>query len=317
MSNTERQTVLSESRDTRCPGRPALERIDTRASEVGQLPIHRALPSRTRRMVGAWCFLDHIGPIEHAAGHGLHVGPHPHIGLQTFTWMIEGEITHRDSLGYAQAIRPGQVNLMTAGDGIAHSEDSAPQEPGRLHAVQLWIALPGTQRRRAPAFQHYPELPVMSEDGFRVTVLAGSLLGRRAPAEVHSPLVGADLAAGGPARMDLPLAPDFEHAVLVLSGEARVEEERLSPDSLLYLGSGRRHLQLECRAASRLLLIGGEPFGEEILLWWNFVARRPEEIEQAGRDWNEGRHFGEVAGSPSARLTAPQVSGLNLHGARP
>ncbi len=316
MSNTECQAALSESRDTPCPGRPVLERLDTRAAEVGELPIHRALPSHGRRMVGAWCFLDHIGPIEHSAGHGLHVGPHPHIGLQTFTWMIEGEITHRDSLGCTQPIRPGQVNLMTAGDGIAHSEDTASQERGRLHAVQLWIALPEAQRRRAPAFQHYPDLPVMSDGGFRVTVLAGSHLGRRAPAEVHSPLVGLDLAAGGAAHMDLPLEPHFEHAVLVLNGEVHVECEALGPDTLVYLGTGRRHLRLECREASRLMLIGGEPFGEQILLWWNFVARHPGEIEEASRAWNEHRHFGEVEGSSSPRLAAPDSAGLRLRGAR-
>ena len=138
-------------------------------------------------MVGAWCFLDHIGPVEHSAGHGLHVGAHPHIGLQTFAWMIEGEITHRDSLGYTQSIPPGEVNPMTAGDGIAHSEDSASQESRRLHAVQLRIALPEAPRRRVPEFQHYPDLPVMSEGGFQVIVLAGSHRGRHAPAYVVQP----------------------------------------------------------------------------------------------------------------------------------
>lgn len=316
MNDTDRETVLSDSSDTPRSDHPVLERIETHAADVGGLPIHRALPTRRRRMVGAWCFLDHIGPIEDAAGQGLHVGPHPHIGLQTFTWMIEGEITHRDSLGYTQAIRPGQVNLMTAGDGIAHSEDTEPHARGRLHAVQLWIALPGAQRRRAPAFQHHADLPVAGEGGFRVTVLAGSLAGRRSPAEVHSPLVGLDLAAGGSARMDLPLMPQFEHAILVLNGEVLVESETLRPDTLVYLGTGRRRLQLQCREASRVMLIGGEPFGEQILLWWNFVARRPEEIEQASRAWNEHRHFGEVQGSPSARLVAPRVPALHVRDAR-
>lgn len=316
MNDTKRETFLSDSRDTPDSGHPVLERVETRAAEVGRLPIHRALPARQRRMVGAWCFLDHIGPIDDASAQGLHVGPHPHIGLQTFTWMIEGEITHRDSLGYTQAIRPGQVNLMTAGNGIAHSEDTEPQARGRLHAVQLWIALPEAQRRRAPAFQHYADLPVVSEGGFRATVLAGSLLGRHAPVKVHSPLIGLDLAADGPAGIDLPLAPHFEHAILVLNGEVRVQSETLEPDTLMYLGTGRRQLQLECRESSRLILVGGEPFGEQILLWWNFVARRPEEIEQASRDWNEHRHFAEVQGSPSARLVAPEVPALHVHDAR-
>ena len=310
MSNTERRTTLPEFPGTPCPSQPVLERIDTHLAWVGQLPIHRALPGRWRRMVGAWCFLDHIGPTELAAGDGLHVGPHPHIGLQTFTWMIEGEILHRDSLGCTQPIRPGQVNLMTAGRGIAHSEDAESPGAGRLHAVQLWIALPESQRRCAPAFQHYPDLPVMNQGGFRLTVLAGILSGERAPAEFHSPIIGLDLAADGPARMDLPLETRFEHAVLVLNGEVHVESETLPPDTLLYLGTGRRQLRLESRADSRLMLIGGEPFGEQILLWWNFVARQPEEIEQAGRAWNEHRHFGEVQGSPSPRLVAPDITGL-------
>jgi redox-sensitive bicupin YhaK (pirin superfamily) len=319
MTNTERQSAPSDSHDGKpCPGHPVLERIETRGAEVGLLPIHRALPSRQRRMVGAWCFLDHAGPIDYAAGQGLRVGPHPHIGLQTFTWMIEGEIMHRDSLGYEQVIRPGQVNLMTAGRGIAHAEDEvSATAPGRLHAVQLWIALPEAERHRAPSFRHYPDLPVIREGGFRATVLAGSAFGRTAPAEVFSPLVGLDLAADGAASLTLPLEPGFEYAVLGLIGETRVEGEALPPDTLLYLGLGRRELKLQCGAASRLVLIGGEPFGEEILLWWNFVARRPQEMEEATLAWNEHRHFGEVKGSPSPRLVAPDIAGLHLRTARP
>lgn len=318
MTNTERQAGPSDSLDGKpCPGHPVLERIETRSAEVGELPIHRAIPSRQRRMVGAWCFLDHAGPIGYSAGQGLRVGPHPHIGLQTFTWMIEGEIMHRDSLGYEQVIRPGQVNLMTAGRGISHAEDEASPEAGRLHAVQLWIALPESERHRDPAFQHYPDLPVIHQGGFKLTVLAGTAFGQRAPAEVYSPLVGLDVAATGAAQLAMPLEPGFEYAVLVLSGAARIEGESLAPDTLLYLGTGRQQLELQCDAACQLVLIGGEPFGEEILLWWNFVARSPEEMEEATRAWNEHRHFGEVQGSPSHRLVAPDIAGLHLRGARP
>jgi quercetin 2,3-dioxygenase len=295
-----------------------LERIETRAAEVGDgLMVHRALPNRRRRTVGAWCFLDHAGPVE-AAGSGLHVGPHPHIGLQTFTWMIEGAVVHRDSLGNEQLITPGQVNLMTAGSGIAHAEDSAEGHAGahasggRLHAVQLWIALPETQRQRAPAFRNHPRLPLLELDGFAVRVLAGSAVGRTSPVEVYSPLVAVDLAAQGSATLVMPLTPAFEHAALVLSGAALVAGEQLSPDTLLYLGPGREHLEVSCAAPARLMLIGGVPFPEEILLWWNFVARRPDEIEQATRDWNAGERFGIVQGSPSPPLVAPSVSGLHL-----
>lgn len=296
-----------------CPGRPVMERIATRKAEVGELAIHRALPSRQRRMVGAWCFLDHAGPIVFGPGDGLRVGPHPHIGLQTFTWMIEGEVMHRDSLGSEQVIRPGQVNLMTAGHGIAHAEDSVTPQGGRLHAAQLWIALPEAQRHGRPAFRNYPDLPAIAHGGFRVTVLVGTALGETSPVAVHSPLVGLDLTAEGAASASLPLDPGFEHAVLVLSGEAQIEGETLEADTLLYLGTGRSQLDVKCAAPARLLIIGGVPFGEDILLWWNFVARNQAEIEAAARDWNSGhQRFGTVTGSPSPRLSAPDLAGVHI-----
>jgi redox-sensitive bicupin YhaK (pirin superfamily) len=295
-----------------------LERIETRAAEIGGgLIVRRALPNRRRRTVGAWCFLDHAGPMEFGRGGGMGVGPHPHIGLQTFTWMIEGAVIHRDSLGNEQLITPGQVNLMTAGRGIAHAEDSDSATGGRLHAVQLWIALPDAQRHRAPAFRNYPDLPLVERGGFSVRVLAGSAFGHSSPAEVYSPLVGLDLVATGPARISLPLTASFEHAALVLSGAASIEDEQLTPDTLLYLGSSRERVAVSCEAAARIILVGGVPFGEDILLWWNFVARDAQEMEQAARDWNTGQRFGAVHGSPSARLTAPDVTGLQLRPTRP
>ncbi|MGH8506748.1 MAG: pirin family protein [Stenotrophobium sp.] len=317
MSSTDPQAQPSRSSDClACPGRPVIERIESRAAEIGDgFTIRRALPNRRRRMVGAWCFLDHAGPASYGRGKGLNVGPHPHIGLQTFTWMIEGEILHRDSLGSEQVIRPGQVNLMTAGRGIAHAEDAVSDEPGRLHAAQLWIALPDRERHRAPSFHHYPDLPVLDDGGFRITVLAGNAYGQSAPAEIFSPLVGVDFTAGGAATTTMPLNPAFEHAAMVLSGAVTLEGEPLAPGTLLYLGTGRTSLQLRSAAATRLLLIGGEPFAEDILLWWNFVARSPEELQQATADWNAGRNFGEVHGSPSRRLVAPDMSGVKFKSA--
>ena len=318
MSDLEPQCQASASRD--CPpaaGAPVLERISARASVIGKdFTIRRALPSRQRRMVGAWCFLDQAGPVTYGAGQGLRVGPHPHIGLQTFTWMIDGEIMHRDSLGYEQVIRPGQVNLMTAGRGIVHAEDAVTDDPGRLHAAQLWIALPDAERHREPSFHHYPELPVLEWGGFTVTVLAGTAFGQTAPAMIFSPLVGVDLACAGPAETLVPLNPAFEHAVLVLSGALEVEGETLAPGSLLYLGTARAQLALQSQAAARLLLIGGEPFAEEILLWWNFVARNRDEMVNATADWNAGRTFGTVSGSPSPPLVAPDLAGLPIKSAR-
>jgi quercetin 2,3-dioxygenase len=301
-----------------CATHPVLERIEARAAEIGGgLVIRRALPNRRRRTVGAWCFLDHAGPLDYPAGAGLAVGPHPHMGLQTFTWMIEGEVVHRDSLGNEQLISPGQVNLMTAGRGISHSEDSAPGPGGRLHAAQLWIALPEAQRQCPPAFVNYPHLPLVAQGGFHVRVLAGSALGEASPAQVYSPLMAADLAAAGAARLELPLEAAFEHAALVLSGSASVAGEALTPGTLLYLGTRRERLGVACERAARILVVGGAPFGENVLLWWNFVARRVEEMEEATRAWNEGERFGEVRGSPSPRLVAPDVSGLRLRGSTP
>ena len=295
----------------------APERLEARSAEIGGgITIRRALPNRPRRTVGAWCFLDHAGPMEFAADGGMHVGPHPHIGLQTFTWMIEGEVVHRDSLGNEQVITPGQVNLMTAGRGIAHAEDSAPGRAGRLHAAQLWIALPEAERRRPPAFRNYPHLPLIETGGFGVRLLAGSAFGQSSPAEVYSPLVGMDLSAAGPAALIMPLTTSFEHAALVLSGTASVAGEPLSPGTLLYFAPGRGELTLRTAGAARVLLIGGTPFDEEILVWWNFVARTREEMAEATRDWNEGR-FGAVLGSPAPPLIAPDVAGLKLRPATP
>jgi len=287
------------------------ERLEARRAIIGDgFEIRRAIPHRHRRMVGAWCFLDHAGPVDYRPGQGLMIGPHPHIGLQTFTWMIEGEVLHRDSLGYEQMIHPGQVNLMTAGRGISHSEESPADRAGRFHSTQLWIALPDAERHREPDFRHYPELPIIDRGGFCITVLAGACAGERSPARVYTPLVGLDLATGGSARTMLPLDPAFEHAALTLEGAPALNGERLEPGTLLYLGAGRDSLELESPAPSRMLLIGGTPFGEEILVWWNFVARTPQEMEIATGDWIEGRRFGKVVGARSAPLIAPDPANI-------
>ena len=293
------------------------QRYAARVSIVGDdTPIRRALPHRERRMVGAWCFLDHAGPVQFAADKGLHVGAHPHIGLQTFTWMIEGEVMHRDSLGHEQVVRPGQVNLMTAGRGIAHSEDSV-QDGGRLHAAQLWIALPDKERQREPAFRNYPQLPRVPSGGFMATVLAGTALGQTAPTQIYSPLVGIDLNCEQAARTMLALERDFEHGVMVLSGQASVGGETLQPEELLYFPPGRDSLEILADGPAQLLVLGGEPFGEDTVLWWNFVARTQTELAQALVDWNaqpnQGGRFGVVrAGSASKTLVAPRLDGVQI-----
>jgi redox-sensitive bicupin YhaK (pirin superfamily) len=181
----------------------------------------------------------------------------------------------------------------------------------------LWIALPDGERHRAPGFRNYPHLPLLELGGFSVRVLAGSAFGQTSPAEVYSPLVGLDLAAAGPASISVPLSASFEHAALVLSGAASIEDQELTPDTLLYLGSARERLAIRCEAAARIMLVGGVPFGEDILLWWNFVARDAQEMEQAARDWSTGQRFGAVHGSPSPPLSAPEVTGLRLRSGRP
>ncbi len=292
---------------------PTLQRITARESVIGtDTVIRRALPSAKLRTVGAWCFLDHAGPVQFAPGHGMHVGPHPHIGLQTFTWMIDGEVLHRDSLGCEQLIRPGQVNLMTAGRGIVHSEDT-PIDGGRLHAAQLWIALPDSQRHREPCFRNYAELPALDCGGLRVTVLAGTAFGMTSPVQVYTPLVGMDLLATRAGTDELPLDPSFEHAALVLRGQAVIAGESLVPGELLYLGRWRDTLLLQSEADTQILLLGGEPFTETPLLWWNFVARTQDEIEQALADWNQGSpRFAPVPGAVTAPIDAPSMTGVRL-----
>ena len=289
------------------------ERIIARESIVGtDTKIRRALPHKLRRMVGAWCFLDHAGPVQFNADAGLHVGAHPHIGLQTFTWMIEGEVMHRDSLGHEQVVKPGQVNLMTAGRGIAHSEDSV-REGDRLHAAQLWIALPDAERHREPAFRNYPDLPISDQGGFHATLLAGSAFGATSPVEVFSPMLGIDFASETAASTVFACNPAWEYGAMVLEGEANVGGEPLPQGELLYFAPGHEAIAIQSDGKARVLLLGGEPFGEEILLWWNFVARTQAEMEQALADWNTGERFGTVrAGSTAKPLTAPSLEGVNL-----
>ncbi|SMC16024.1 hypothetical protein SAMN02745857_00076 [Andreprevotia lacus DSM 23236] len=288
------------------------QRLNAHNTVLGEgMLIRRALPNRERRMIGAWCFLDHFGPVEVGDGAGMRVGPHPHIGLQTFSWLIEGEILHRDSLGYEQLIRAGQVNLMTAGHGISHSEESPAGHGPRMHGAQLWIALPDEQYDRAPAFAHYPDLPLLLAGGFTITVLAGEFGGETAPAEIHTPLVGLDLTSNAAAATTLPLRADFEYGLIALEGSATCNGEALAVGELLYFAPGQTELQLSSDAAARVLLIGGEPFPSPRLLFWNFVGRNGDDIRTATAEWNAGdARFGEVHGYDGARLHAPEVPKL-------
>lgn len=282
-------------------------RIPSRKAEVGGIPINRLLPSRLKRTIGMWCFLDHAGPSTFAPGHGMRVGPHPHIGLQTFTWMIEGEVLHRDSLGNEQIIRPGQVNLMTAGKGISHTEECLAQET-KVHTAQLWIALPPDAADCEPAFDHHPVLPTWLRDGCQFTLLAGTFQGRTAPTKMHSPLVGMDISSASGADIVLSLEPGFEYGVLALEGNVLVNGESFAVHELAYLAPGDNALTLQLSPGCRLLVVGGKPSTQEVLIWWNFVGYDKETIARAQRDWEAGNErFGQVIGFDGPSMMPPPL----------
>lgn len=303
---------------------------------VRAMTVSRTLPQRGLPTVGAWCFLDSFGPDRVA----MSVLPHPHTGLQTVTWPLQGEVRHRDSVGSDVVVRPGQLNIMTAGGGISHSEFAV--LPAGLHSekgmpdggaplplsrgLQLWVALPDDERHRAPSFQQIVDLPVVATDSFRATVLVGEFAGQRSPATMYSPIVGAEISASG--AVELPLNPAFEYAVLVLDGSAAIDGQKVDPGPLAFLGAGRDSLRLEAVPGTRFMLLGGEPFEEDILMWWNFVGRTHEEVEQAREDWEAQALFGDDdaraarfgwinghgpdAGAEAGRIPAPPMPGVQL-----
>jgi redox-sensitive bicupin YhaK (pirin superfamily) len=231
--------------------------------------VRRLLPHRQRRMIGAWCFVDHFGPDDVTGRPGMQVPPHPHTGLQTVTWLVDGIIEHRDSLGSHQMITPGQLNLMTSGHGIAHSEYTPPDHPADMHGLQLWVALP-------------------------------------------SPLLGAELVYAGPASHELPADPSFEYGMLAMTGAATVAGTTLQPGSLLYLGAGRDEITVQAPGPARLFLLGGAPFEEPLVMWWNFVGRSHQDILQAREEWMGGRRFGTVPGCAADPLPAPAMPTVTL-----
>lgn len=279
------------------PG-PALDLVAGRRTELGGLPIERLLPRRPRRTIGAWCFLDRMGPADRT----LEVGPHPHIGLQTVTWLLEGEVVHHDSLGVEQPIRPGQLNLMTAGAGVAHAEEGV---GGRtLHGAQLWVAQPEATRHGPAAFEHHAELPTTSVGDLTAAVLVGTLGGARSPARHDTPLVGAELRTAG-GRSTIELDPAFEHGIAVFVGTLAVAGISVRTGQLLHLGSGRPSVELAADGPVVALLLGGTPLDDDLVMWWNFVGRSSAEIDAARTAWEEDdARFGTVR-SRLARVPAP------------
>jgi quercetin 2,3-dioxygenase len=292
------------------PGQPELS--TARLARVGDIEVRRLLPLRRRRSVGAWCFVDHYGPTSVDGVAGMQVPPHPHIGLQTVTWLIDGNVLHRDSLGNEQMIRPGQLNLMTAGRGIAHSEESPEDHDPPLHGVQLWLALPDAHRHVPPAFEHHTDLPALGLGSLRVRVFAGSFADVSSPARVYSPVAGAEVGAAAGISGTLPLAPEHEHVLFAARGEALAGTTELTPGSLVYLGTGHSTITVTARTDALLFLLGGEPLGEALLMWWNFVGRIPQDIISAAQDWGHGTRFGKVHGYHGAPLPAPPLDAVRL-----
>jgi redox-sensitive bicupin YhaK (pirin superfamily) len=282
--------------------------IDPRPRDLGGFTVRRLLPAAGNRMVGPFIFLDHMGPAVMERGRGMDVRPHPHIALATVTYLFEGEIIHRDTLGSELAIRPGDVNWMLAGRGIAHSERSSAEERARgvrLHGIQSWVAWPTAHEEDAPAFAHHAArtLPKLRRPGAELTVIAGTAYGERSPVGVLSPTLYVDARLEAGARLKV----DEEHpqrAVHVAEGIARIGERRIGPGVMAVLRPGAE-VTVEAEGPSRLMLVGGAPLDGDRHIWWNFVSSSKERIERAKDDWRNGR-FGKVPGDDKEWIPLPE-----------
>jgi len=282
------------------------------------MTVRRTLPQRERSLIGAWCFLDHYGPDDVADTGGMSVPPHPHTGLQTVSWLFTGEIEHRDSAGHHALVRPGELNLMTAGHGISHSEVSTAATT-TLHGAQLWVALPDGARDGTPGFEHYAP-PEVTGDGWAVRVFVGSLLGSSSPVATATPLLGAEVLLGPGAGLELDVDAAYEHGVLADTGVVRADGAEVKAHELAYLAPGSGRLTLEAGDdGARLLLLGGPPFGEPIVMWWNFVGRTHEEVvafrdawqAQLAAGYDDGR-FGIPVGNDLPPIPAPPLPNARL-----
>lgn len=280
---------------------PDVEVAGSREAQVGRFTVRRALPRRARRTVGAWCFVDHMGPASVTEDHGLDVAPHPHIGLQTVTWLLEGEALHRDSLGTEQVIAPGQLNLMTAGAGVAHSEEATGRYRGPLQGVQLWVAQPEATRHGAAAFEHHAELPQLDVGAATATVLVGGLAGATSPARRDTDHLGVDLVLR-PGVTEVPLHRMHEHVIVVVEGEVSVQGRPVGVGQHAYLGVGHDQCRVEVREPARAVLLGGEPFEQTLTMWWNYVARTKDEIAAAHAAWLDGDDRFPAVASPLPRI---------------
>lgn len=294
----------------------SLEVIAAREVPLGgprAMTVYRTLPSKGRTTIGAWCFIDHYGPSQVAETGGMVVPPHPHTGLQTVSWLFAGEIEHRDSVGSHAIVRPGTLNLMTAGHGISHSEVSTPATT-TLHGVQLWVALPDASRDVAPFFESVDAASTTVGDA-TVSVFVGSLGDASVTATTFSPLVAAEILLPPGGRTELPLDAAFEHGVLVDAGPVEVDGEAFERTELVYLGEGRASVSLVAgEHPVRLVLIGGTPFGERLLMWWNFVGRTHEEVVGFRDQWQRESGFtGAAAAAPAPDAAGRRFGATDHH----
>ncbi len=298
-----------------CDGPRALllEAREVPLGGVRGMSVHRSLPQRALPMVGAWCFLDRFGPQTTR----MRVEPHPHIGLQTVTWPFVGEVRHRDTIGSDIIVRRGVLNIMTSGAGIAHSEYSVTDDPIPLDALQLWVALPESRRHGERDFERIGDLPTVELDGGATAcVVVGEFAGVASPARMYTPIAGVEVVLPAGSRTALPLHPDWEYAIVGIGGDAVVAtpEPVSVPDlALVYLGTGREAVEVSSETDATVFLLGGEPFEDDIVMWWNFVGRSHEEIVEARAAWEAGtERFGHVVGHGDERIPAPPLPGVRL-----
>lgn len=273
------------------------------------ISVRRTLPTRQLRAIGAWCFLDHYGPTEDAGS--MSVAAHPHVGLQTVSWLFSGQLEHRDSVSSIQVINPGELNLMTAGAGIAHSELSE-QSAVPLHGVQLWVVLPDSARGQDPHFEHHADLPNFEHDGARIRLLMGCLLDHASPAAIYSPLVGAEITLGRQS-VSIPREPGFEYGLLPVDEDLTVQGIMVPPTHLISIDDDSSAIEISGAEGSRVMLLGGEPFTEPMIMWWNFIGRSHDEVAQMRDDWESGdARFAAFDDRIRGRIPAPSLPNVPL-----
>jgi redox-sensitive bicupin YhaK (pirin superfamily) len=329
MSNPDRNPdeVTCERRDDGGSGPVVLPYRHVPLGGPRAMPVRRSLPQRERSLIGAWCFVDHYGPDDVSQTGGMVVPGHPHTGLQTVSWLFSGQVEHRDTTGAHAFVRPGELNIMTAGSGIAHSEYSTPTTTV-LHGAQLWVALPAATRFTEPGFEHYAP-PVSQVDGCRVVVFLGSLFGQTSPVTMHSELVGAEVTIPAEGSLEIDLDSRHEHGFLCDTGTLTIGTATAKPGEIVFQPVGARSVTVRAGDEdTRLLVLGGTPFGERIVMWWNFIGRSHDEVVEFREQWQRerdlartgtadeagggARRYGRFPDAWDHTLPAPELPNLRL-----